>query len=304
MNKKILGNLLLFITSFIWGSTFVAQVMGMDLIGPFTFSASRSFVGAIFLGILLYFLKDNMNSSKKDILKGGLACGFFLFVGSSFQQIGLLYTTAGKTSFITSLYILIIPIFSYFILKNKINFLTIVAIILGIIGLYMIAIKDISNLDVNRGDMIVFIGSFFWGAHILVIDHYSKKVNAVKLSFLQFLVTAIFSMVVAYFFEKETATLINITLSWKAIIYAGFLSSGVAYTLQMIGQRYTDPILASLILSLESVFGAISGYLFLNEIMSFREFAGCCIVFMGIMIAQVPENFLKKINLMAKKDKL
>lgn len=303
MNKKNLGNLLLFISSFIWGSTFVVQVIGMNLIGPFTFTASRSFVGVTFLGMLLYFLKDNMNSSKKDILKGGLACGFFLFAGSSLQQIGLLYTTAGKTSFITSLYILIIPIFNYVILKNKINFVTIFAIILGTIGLYMIAIKDVTNLNVNKGDMIALMGSFFWGAHILVIDHYSKKVNAVKLSFLQFLVTAVFSTIVAYFFEKETATLINITLSWKAIVYAGFLSSGIAYTLQMIGQRYTNPVLASLILSLESVFGAISGYLFLNEIMNFKEFIGCCIVFIAIMIAQVPENFLKNINLINKKYK-
>lgn len=295
MDKRLLGNLLLFITSLIWGSTFVAQVMGMDIIGPFTFSASRSVVGVFSLGILLYFLKDKTKSKTSDLIKGGLACGSLLFMGSSFQQIGLLCTTAGKTSFITSLYILIIPIFSYILLKNKINFLTILAIILGVIGLYMIAIKDIGNFDVNKGDFIVFIGSFFWGSHILVIDHYSKKVSAIKLSFLQFLVTAILSMIVAYFFEKETATLNNIFLSWKAIVYAGFFSSGIAYTLQMVGQKYTDPVLASLILSLESVFGAISGYLFLNELMTVREFMGCFIVFIAIIIAQIPSSFFKKI---------
>lgn len=296
MNKKALGNVLLLITSIIWGSAFVAQITGMDVLGPFTFSASRSLIATVFLGFLVLILKDNMQTELKDLLKGGLACGFFIFMGSSLQQYGLLYTTAGKASFITTLYILNVPILALIIMKNKINFATWIAIFLGAIGLYLLAIPSNSSFSINRGDLIVFIGSFFWAAHILVIDYFAKKVNPVKLSFMQFLVMTILSIIVAVLFERETATVSNIMMSWKSIAYAGFLSSCIAYTLQMIGQKYTDPILASLILSLESVFGALSGYLFLNEILSLKEFLGCIIVFIAIIIAQIPEDFFKKLK--------
>lgn len=294
MNKKILGNVLLLITSIIWGSAFVAQITGMDVLGPFTFSATRSLIATIFLGFLVMFLKDEMNTKTSDLIKGGLACGVFIFIASSLQQFGLLFTTAGKASFITTLYILIVPILALLIMKNKISLATWIAIILGAIGLYLLAIPSGASFSINKGDFVVFIGAFFWAAHILVIDYFTKKVNPVKLSFMQFAVMTILSAIVAMLFERETATLSNIMLSWKSIAYAGFISSGIAYTLQMVGQKYTNPVLASLILSLESVFGALSGYLFLNEILSTKEFLGCVIVFVAIIIAQVPSDFFKR----------
>lgn len=294
MNKKILGNLLLLITSIIWGSAFVAQITGMDVLGPFTFSATRSLIATIFLGFLVMFLKDEMNTKTSDLIKGGLACGVFIFIASSLQQFGLLFTTAGKASFITTLYILIVPILALLIMKNKISLATWIAIILGAIGLYLLAIPTGASFSINKGDFVVFIGAFFWAAHILVIDYFTKKVNPVKLSFMQFAVMTVLSAIVAMLFERETATISNIMLSWKSIAYAGFFSSGIAYTLQMVGQKYTNPVLASLILSLESVFGALSGYLFLNEILSTKEFLGCVIVFVAIIIAQVPNDFFKR----------
>lgn len=294
MNKKILGNVLLLITAIIWGSAFVAQITGMDVLGPFTFSATRSLIATIFLGFLVMFLKDEMNTKTSDLIKGGLACGVFIFIASSLQQFGLLFTTAGKASFITTLYILIVPILALLIMKNKISLATWIAIILGAIGLYLLAIPSGASFSINKGDFVVFIGAFFWAAHILVIDYFTKKVNPVKLSFMQFAVMTILSAIVAMLFERETATLSNIMFSWKSIAYAGFISSGIAYTLQMVGQKYTNPVLASLILSLESVFGALSGYLFLNEILSTKEFLGCVIVFVAIIIAQVPSDFFKR----------
>lgn len=294
MNKKILGNVLLLITAIIWGSAFVAQITGMDVLGPFTFSATRSLIATIFLGFLVIFLKDEMNTKTSDLIKGGLACGVFIFIASSLQQFGLLFTTAGKASFITTLYILIVPILALLIMKNKISLATWIAIILGAIGLYLLAIPSGASFSINKGDFVVFIGAFFWAAHILVIDYFTKKVNPVKLSFMQFAVMTVLSAIVAILFEKETATISNIMLSWKSIAYAGFFSSGIAYTLQMVGQKYTNPVLASLILSLESVFGALSGYLFLNEILSTKEFLGCVIVFVAIIIAQVPSDFFKR----------
>ncbi|MBQ3437208.1 MAG: DMT family transporter [Fusobacterium sp.] len=293
MNKKIWGNISLLITSVIWGSAFVAQVTGMDVLGPFTFNAARSFVAVISLGILVLILKDSMNTKFSDLLKGGLACGFFIFIGSSLQQVGLIYTTAGKASFITSLYILIVPLLALIIMKNKVNILTWIAIIVGAVGLYLLAIPNGASFSVNNGDFIVFIGAFFWAAHILVIDYFTKKVDAVKLSFMQFTVMTILCSIVALIFERETASFSNIIFSWKSIAYAGFFSSCIAYTLQMVGQKYTNPVLASLILSLESVFGALSGYLILNEILSTKEFIGCVIVFLAIILAQVPSDFFK-----------
>lgn len=296
LNKKILGNILLLITSIIWGSAFVAQITGMDVLGPFTFNAARSFLAVISLAVIVSILKDDMNTKFIDLLKGGLACGSFLFMGSSLQQIGLINTTAGKASFITSLYILLVPIIAFIVMKKRVTLITIIAIILGALGLYLLAIPGGSSFSINKGDLVVFIGSFFWGSHILVIDYFTKKVNPVKLSLMQFTVMTLFSAIAAVFFERESISVFNLMISWKPIVYAGIFSSCIAYTLQMVGQKYTDPVLASLILSLESVFGALSGYLFLNEVLTTKEFIGCVIVFIAIVIAQIPDNFLKSNN--------
>ena len=215
-------------------------------------------------------------------------------MGTSLQQIGLQYTTAGKTGFITSFYILIIPFLTMFFLKHKIDLLTWISIIIGFIGLYLLAVPSLSDFSINKGDFIVFLGSFCWGGHILIIDYYSKKVSPVELSFLQFVILTILSGICAFLFENETATLSNIFLSWKSIVYAGFLSSGIAYTLQMVGQKYTNPIVASLILSLEAVFAALAGYFMLDEVLTSREFFGCSIVFLAIIFSQISKDIFKK----------
>ena len=285
---------MLFLAAFIWGTAFVAQVTGMDKIGPFTFNMARSIVAVICLGAYLIFTKAKIPENKSFLLKGGLICGFFIFTGTSLQQIGLQYTTAGKTGFITSFYILILPFLTMIFLKHKIDVLTWISIIIGFIGLYLLAVPNLSDFSMNKGDFIVFLGSFCWAGHILVIDYYSKKVNPVELSFLQFVVLSILSGICAFIFENETATLGNIFASWKPVAYAGFLSSGVAYTLQMVGQKYTKPVVASLILSLEAVFAALAGYFMLDEIMTSREFLGCSIVFLAIIFSQIPKDIFKK----------
>ena len=295
MNKKsYFGDLMLFLAAFIWGTAFVAQIAGMDRIGPFTFNMARSIVAVISLGAYLIFTKAKLPKDMSFLLKGGLVCGFFIFVGTSFQQIGLQYTTAGKTGFITSFYILILPFLTMIFLKHKIDVLTWISIIIGFIGLYLLAIPNLSDFSMNKGDFIVFLGSFCWAGHILVIDYYSKKVNPVELSFLQFIVLSVLSGICAFIFENETATLGNIFASWKPVAYAGFLSSGVAYTLQMVGQKYTKPVVASLILSLEAVFAALAGYLLLDEVMSSREFLGSFIVFLAMIFSQIPKDLFKK----------
>ena len=252
--KRYFGDLMLFLAAFIWGTAFVAQVTGMDRIGPFTFNMARSVIAIICLGAYLIITKAKLPKDIGVLLQGGLVCGFFIFMGTSLQQIGLQYTTAGKTGFITSFYILIIPFLTMIFLKHKIDLLTWVSIIIGFIGLYLLAIPSLNDFTINKGDFIVFLGSFCWAGHILIIDYYSKKVNPVELSFLQFVVLTILSGICALLFENETATMNNIFLSWKSIAYAGLLSSGIAYTLQMVGQKYTNPVVASLILSLEDIF--------------------------------------------------
>lgn len=292
--KRYFGDFMLFLAAFIWGTAFVAQVTGMEKIGPFTFNMARSVIAIISLGTYLIITKAKLPESLGVLLQGGLVCGFFIFMGTSLQQIGLQYTTAGKTGFITSFYILIIPFLTVIFLKHKIDLLTWGSIILGFIGLYLLAIPNLSDFTINKGDFIVFIGSFCWGGHILIIDYYSKKINPVHLSFLQFIILAILSGICAFIFENETLTIPNIMVSWKSIAYAGFLSSGIAYTLQMVGQKYTNPVIASLILSLEAVFAALAGYFILDEIMTSREFLGCCIVFLAIISSQIPKDIFKK----------
>lgn len=293
-NKKYFGDLMLFLASFIWGTTFVAQITGMDRIGPFTFNMSRSVVGIIALFIYMLITKTKFSSDRKDLFKGGMLCGLFIFIGTSLQQVGLLYTTAGKTGFITSFYILVIPFLGIIFFKTKIAPITWGIIIIGFIGLYLLAVPSLETFNINKGDFIVFLGSFCWAGHILAVDHFSKKVNPVELSIFQFVILMLASLVMTLIFERETATLSNIFLSWKSIVYAGLLSTGVAYTLQMVGQKYTSPVVASLILSLEAVFAALAGFFVLNETMTSREFLGCAIVFLAMIGSQIPTDIFDK----------
>ena len=271
----------------------------MDFVGPYTFLFARNIIAGVFLIPCIFFLnkigaKNNnkkiRNSSirdekgnKKSLIIGGVLCGIVLFVASALQQIGIVYTTVGKAGFITALYIIIVPILGIFF-KKKVQGQVWISVVIAIIGLYLLCINE--NLSINKGDFLIFLCSIIFSIHILVIDHFSPIVDGVKMSCIQFFVCGILSFIPMVLFENPQ--IINILNAYSPILYAGIMSSGVAYTLQIVGQKYTSPVLASLILSLESVFAALSGWVILKEVFSGKEIIGCILVFSAIIIAQLP----------------
>ncbi|NLM06248.1 MAG: DMT family transporter [Tissierellia bacterium] len=288
--KKLTSNILLLITSIIWGAAFVAQRKGMDSNGPFTFITSRYVLSAIFIYFFrMIYLNKNpelkiRKASKKTTMMAMISCGMIMFIATTLQQAGMLYTTAGKAAFITCLYIVLIPIISVFIGK-RITIIAWIAVILGTIGLALLTLKE--NLTMGKGDLLVFIGAFFWASHILAVDHFlSKGVEAMDISFGQLVTVALCSAVAM--FALETPTLSGIYDALPSILFAGIMSGGLGYTFQVLAQKNTEPVVASLIMSLESVFGAITGYLFLKEIMTTREILGCIIAFVAVIISQIP----------------
>lgn len=298
MNKnKILGNVLLILTAFIWGTAFAAQRAGMDYVGPFTFMAARYFLALISLGLISIIYKlqnnkkdvnektDHTSSKNKKLILGGIVMGSFLFLGSAFQQVGIQYTSVGKAGFITSLYIVLIPLFGIFTHK-KIRLVIWFGVLLAVVGLYLLTIKE--NLSIGYGDLIVLLGSFVWAGHILSIDYFSKKVDPVYISFFQFSFCFLLSVIAMFIVEKPDFQ--NIIKGWFPIFYAGVISAGIGFTLQIIGQKNTEPTIASLIMSLESVFGALAGYYLLNEVLTVKELIGCVLLFGAIIIAQLPEK--------------
>ena len=267
MDKRKLSNMLLILTALIWGSAFVAQSIGMEYIGPFTFGAVRSILGGLTLLPVIFFRKKKSqankekaepdekkekNEQRKTLLAGGICCGICLTIGSMAQQIGLQYTTAGKGGFITALYILIVPLL---------------------------------GLAFGRK-----AGKKVWCGVILavVIDYFSPKVDGVCLSCLQFFICGMICAIPMLVSEQPTVN--AVLVSWRLIVYAGVLSSGVGYTLQIIAQKNTDPTVASLLMSLESVFAVLAGWVILGERLSVREFVGCVLVFSAVIIAQLPER--------------
>lgn len=295
MNKENKGNLkgsaLLLIAAFIWGTAFVAQSKGMDFLGPFSFNAVRNLTaGIVLMPLILLLKKINKSDSdkpvydKNDIIKGGTICGTILFFASSFQQVGLKYTTVGKAGFITTLYIIIIPILGIFIKKKLPAFKIWISLFLAVAGMYMLCMTE--SLRLSKGDFFMLICAFFNAAHILTVDHFSSKVEAVKMSCIQFLVCGIISLIPM--FALETPTIANILKSTLPLLYTAVLSSGVAFTLQIIGQKHTNPILASLVMSLESVFSALAGWVILKQVMNTKEITGCILVFAAVILAQIP----------------
>lgn len=302
MSKQARSNTMLFITALIWGSSFVAQRAGMDLVGPFTFNGIRTLVGCLVLIPVILMMdrwrqksadefspmkqtEEEKKKEKKVLIVGGIACGAALFVASSLQQIGLVYTTAGKAGFITSLYIVIVP-FLGLLLKRKIRPILWLCVALGTVGLYLLSIKE--GFKIGIGDLLVMICAFGFATHILVIDYFSPKADGVKMSCLQFLVCGLLS--VPFMILFETVNWANILQCWFPILYAGAMSCGIAYTLQVVAQKHTDPTVASLILSLESVLAVIFGVIILNEQVSFREGMGCVVMFAAIILAQIPSK--------------
>ncbi|MEG0391959.1 MAG: DMT family transporter [Anaerovoracaceae bacterium] len=295
--KNHLGSeLLLLLTAFIWGTAFVAQRSGMDYLGPLTFNAIRTLLGGIALLPVIYFFgkaKKRTNeeetallpSSKKTLALGGIACGIILFIAMYFQQAGIVYTTAGKAGFITTLYIVLVPLFGIF-LGKKVRPIIWLCVGLAVIGLYLLSIK--SGFSIGKGDLLIFICSFFYAGHILIIDHFSPKVDGIKMSCIQFFIVALLSF--AFAIPTETITWKAILDCWFPILYSGVLNCGVAFTLQIVGQKKVEPSIASLLLSLESVFAVISGVIILGESITIKESFGCVIMFIAIILAQLPSK--------------
>ena len=289
--SRIKGNLMLLTAAFIWGTAFVAQSKGMDFIGPFTFNTVRNYVAFIVLIPIIFLFKTINPSSEnyggtKELIKGGICCGAMLFMASSFQQIGIKYTTVGKAGFITTLYVLIIPLIGLFMGK-RIKFKIWLSLAGAVLGFYLLCMSN-GFENIAKGDFYVLLSAFFDSFYIITVGYFSPKADGVKMSCIQFLVCAIISTFAMFILEDPEYTAIIKGLG--PILYTAVLSSGVAYTMQMLGQRNTEPVIASLIMSLESVFSAVAGWVVLGQIMSFKEILGCIIVFIAVTSAQIPEK--------------
>lgn len=309
MSKRTKGNLLLLLTSFIWGSAFVAQSSGMDYVGPYTYNMARNVLAFLFLIPVIYVIgkkkgvTDNAGSGTgiddvasgevnwksillpdRTTLVGGIYCGLVMAVASSLQQIGITMTTAGKAGFITALYIILVPLMGVFIGK-KIPRIIWFCVVLAMAGFYLLCVKE--GFSISKGDILVLFCSVGFSVHIMTIDHFtSKGVDGVKMACIQFAVAAIVMTPVMFLLENPSVS--GLLSAWMTIAYAGILSSGVGFTLQIVAQKDTDPTTATLIMSLESVFAAVSGCLFLNEVLLPKEILGCILVFVAVILAQVP----------------
>ncbi|MCI8854724.1 MAG: DMT family transporter [Lachnospiraceae bacterium] len=296
--QQIRSSLLLLLTAVIWGVAFVAQSVGMDYVGPFTFTCVRSVIGGLALIPCIAFLnkKEAGQSSPKasapqkpgqgrELFLGGLCCGLALGFASCFQQFGIQYTTVGKAGFITAFYIIIVPILGLFF-RRKCGLQVWIGVILALAGLYFLCINE--TLRVGKGDLLVFICALLFAVHILVIDHFTQRVDGIRMSCIQFFVCGLLCAVGMVLFERPQLS--QILAAWKPVLYAGFLSSGVGYTLQIVGQKGMNPTVASLILSLESVVSVLAGILLLDQTLSRREIIGCVLMFAAIILAQLPDK--------------
>lgn len=290
MSKRMMGNSMLLLGAMIWGAAFVAQTVGMEYVEPFTFQASRCLLGSLVLLPVIAVMdrknpgrKPATQADKRYLLISSLLCGLFLFTACSLQQVGLLYTTAGKSGFLTSLYIILVPILGLF-MKKKVQPWIWISVILALCGLYLLCGGGAFSL--GRGELLTLGCAVAFSFHILVIDRVSPNLDGVRLSCLQFFVCGMLSLVAM--FLTETPSLSAIAQCWLPIAYAGVLSCGVAYTFQIIGQSYTEPTVASLLMSLESVFAVLFGWLLLKQALTIPELLGCILVFAGVILAQLP----------------
>ena len=283
---QLRGTLMLLGAAFFWGTTFVAQVTGMDGLEPFSYAASRYFVGTLSLAAVLIFTRRQRARERrqKNYRRGffiGLIIGVVLFIASSMQQIALQYSTAGKAAFITCLYIVFVPLGAKF-LGKKIRTENFIGAGLAIFGLYLLAVGE--SFSVQAGDLILFVSAFFWTAQILLVDRFANRVDLMELSAAQVFMTMILSFAAMFAFETpKFSAMVN---AWFPILYAGVMSSGVAFTLQLYGQRYAEPSTAAILMSFEAIFGALAGCFILNEIMTSREIFGCVLMIFGMLATQ------------------
>lgn len=281
----------LLLAAFVWGVAFVAQSVGMDYVEPFTFNGVRCLIGSLVL-LPCIFIFDHfkteeelakIKNNRKSLWIGGIVCGTILFVATNAQQIGLQYTSAGKAGFITALYIIFVPIIGIF-LKKKCSWNIWVSVVIAVIGFYLLCVKD--GLNLSKGDFWVLICAFVFPFHILVVDYYAPIVDGVRLSCIQFLVCGILSGICMMF--TETPDIANIMQAWMPLLYAGVFSCGLGYTLQIVGQKDFNPTIASLLMSFESVFSVLAGWVILGQALSKREIFGCILIFAGVILAQIP----------------
>ena len=294
MNKR-LHVFFLFLTALIWGTAFVAQRLGSEYVEPFTYLAWRSWAAVLFLAPLVRIMdrffekrgidnrKPKSTADRKLLIIGGCLSGTMLFAASATQQIGITYTTASKAGFITALYVVLVPLLSVFIKKRPSPQIW-ACVALALLGLYLLCIKT-EDFTLEYGDAWVLSCAFLFAVQILILSYFSPRVDAIRLSFVQFLVVAILSTAFMLLTEHPTAE--NIRLALLSILYAGIFSGGIAYTLQIIGQDGVNPTIASLIMSLESVFSALSGALFLHERLTLRELSGAALMLLAILLAQI-----------------
>lgn len=294
-NKKTLGVLLLLLTAMIWGMAFAAQRAGTGSVEPFTFVAARMAVSAAAIGPPAWFLlrkqsaaagaaKEEKRAVRRSTLAGGICCGAFLGASSLFQQAGIMTTTAGKAGFITAMYILFVPLLERLLLRKRHGALVWTAVAVGVAGLYLLCVRE--GFAPARGDALVCACALVFSGHILCCGYFAGRCEPLALSAIQFAAAALFSAVLAFAFEQPSWTKISSALG--PILYCGLVSGAVGYTLQMVAQRYTEPAVASLLMSLESVFAVLGGVLLLGEKMSGREMAGCVLMFAAILLVQIP----------------
>jgi len=292
MKQQIKSSLILLLTATIWGVAFVAQSVGMEYIGPFTFNAIRCVLGGLVLIPVILVLKKKKETGaenqekedKKTLWAGGIACGVILCIASNLQQFGIMEASVGKSGFFTALYIVMIPVIDIFIGKRpgiKLWF----CVALAVVGMYLLCMKD-GSFTIERADIMLLLCALAFSFHILVVDYFSPKVDGVKMSCIQFFVCGVLSAVGMLF--TEVPDISNIQAAWLPLLYAGLLSCGVGYTLQIVGQKGINPVIASLIMSLESVISALAGWVILGQVLSPKEILGCVLMFVAIIITQIP----------------
>lgn len=302
MNSNTLKNdFLLLLTAIIWGFAFTAQRAGMEFIGPFTFNGIRFLIGSISILPLIFwenkaFSKKESSTNKpamgnryKHLIIYGAAGGILLYLGASLQQIGIVYTSAGKAGFITGMYVIIVPILGIFF-RHKAGWRRWAGAVLSITGLYFLSVKG--NIKINAGDIFVLFSAFFWASHVIAISYFSPKVNALKLAFIQYFFCGMLSLGSAFIFEDVQKN--TIILAWLPILYGSLFSVGIAYTLQIFAQKKAHPAHAAIILSLEGVFAVIGGWLILEESLGVKGIAGCLLMLSGMFVSQSSTIWGKK----------
>ncbi len=282
------ADLILLLAAMVWGFAFVAQKSGMESIGPMAYNGLRFILGSISLLPLIWLYNRKeikpkaIIKKKKELWKAGLISGLVLFAAASIQQLGIVYTTAGNAGFVTSIYVILVPIFGLF-LKHKVNIQTWIGAIIALVGLYFLSVSE--GLTLVIGDILVFGSAFFWAIQVLLASYYAVRVNVIKLAAIQFALTGILSLLISFF--TETYGFQNIYNALIPILYGGFMSVGLAFTLQLIAQQKAVPSHAAIILSTESVFAAIGGWLILNEEFTSIETMGAAMMLMGVILSQL-----------------